>query len=86
MGPSGGGKSTVIALLEAFYEVQVGAVLLDGVDVREYEHRFLHQLVSIVGQEPTLFGRSVRENILLGMTESERENALATKAGILCLL
>jgi len=69
VGPSGGGKSTCIALLERFYEPQQGLVTLDGRDVREYDHQRFHGLVSIVGQEPTLFGRSVRENILYGLPD-----------------
>lgn len=69
VGPSGGGKSTVISLFERLYEVAEGQVLLDGRDVRDFDHRWYHEQVSIVGQEPTLFGRSVRENILYGLTE-----------------
>jgi len=69
VGPSGGGKSTCISLLERFYEPQSGSVTLDGRDVREYDHEQFHELVSIVGQEPTLFGRSVRENILYGLPD-----------------
>lgn len=42
-------------------------VLLDGLPVHEYDHHWLHRNVSIVGQEPTLYARSIRENIIYGM-------------------
>eukprot|EP00928_Gymnodinium_smaydae_P030151 TRINITY_DN2248_c0_g7_i1.p1 TRINITY_DN2248_c0_g7~~TRINITY_DN2248_c0_g7_i1.p1 ORF type:complete len:927 (-),score=187.63 TRINITY_DN2248_c0_g7_i1:144-2924(-) len=67
VGPSGGGKSTVVSLFERLYEVSEGSVLLDGRDVRDFDHRWFHEQVSIVGQEPTLFGRSIRDNILYGL-------------------
>eukprot|EP00929_Paragymnodinium_shiwhaense_P097607 TRINITY_DN59242_c0_g1_i1.p1 TRINITY_DN59242_c0_g1~~TRINITY_DN59242_c0_g1_i1.p1 ORF type:complete len:879 (-),score=183.49 TRINITY_DN59242_c0_g1_i1:570-3206(-) len=73
VGPSGGGKSTVISLLERLYEAGSGSVLLDGRDVRDYPHDWYHEQLSIVGQEPTLFGRSIRENILYGLAEDRSE-------------
>ena len=42
-------------------------VMLDGIPVHEYNHHWLHQSVSIVGQEPTLYARSIRENIIYGI-------------------
>ena len=42
-------------------------VMLDGIPVHEYNHHWLHQSVSIVGQEPTLYARSIRENIIYGL-------------------
>ncbi|CAM9303539.1 unnamed protein product, partial [Discosporangium mesarthrocarpum] len=67
VGPSGGGKSSCIALLENFYQPSEGEVLLDGVPVHRYEHAWLHRNVSIVGQEPTLYARSIKENIVFGL-------------------
>uniref|UniRef100_A0A1I7RYP1 ABC transporter domain-containing protein n=2 Tax=Bursaphelenchus xylophilus TaxID=6326 RepID=A0A1I7RYP1_BURXY len=69
VGPSGAGKSSIIALLEYFYEVNKGKIKLDGVDIKEYAHRFYHQQVSLVSQEPTLYSGSVRYNILYGCEE-----------------
>jgi ABC-type multidrug transport system fused ATPase/permease subunit len=50
VGASGGGKSTVISLIQRFYDVQQGAVLLDGVDVRDVDHEYLHSAVALVAQ------------------------------------
>lgn len=67
VGPSGGGKSTCIALFQRLYEPQQGSVRLDGRDIRDYDHGAFQLAVSVVGQEPILFGRSIRENILYGL-------------------
>jgi len=75
VGPSGGGKSTVISLFERIYEVAKGSVTLDSEDVRYFDHHWYHEQVSIVGQEPTLFGRSVRENILYGLPSDHPAHA-----------
>ena len=77
-GPSGSGKSTIIQLLERFYDPQQGAVLLDGVDVKTLNVRWLRQQLGLVGQEPVLFTGSVAENIAygkLGATRGEVEEA-----------
>ena len=73
VGPSGGGKSTCISLLEHFYEPTSGEVLIDSVPVRNYEHKFLHSKVALVGQEPVLFARSVKENIAYGLSSDHGE-------------
>ncbi|KAL1236040.1 ABC-type oligopeptide transporter ABCB9 [Trichinella spiralis] len=75
VGPSGGGKSSCIALLEHFYEPSSGQVLLDGVPVQEYDHKFFHKKVSLVSQEPVLFARSIRENISYGLEADEVSTA-----------
>ncbi|KAL6732530.1 hypothetical protein Aduo_003282 [Ancylostoma duodenale] len=67
VGPSGGGKSSCIAMLEHFYEPNGGEVLLDGVPIREYDHKYLHTKVALVGQEPVLYARSVTENVGYGL-------------------
>ncbi|CAD5232667.1 unnamed protein product [Bursaphelenchus xylophilus] len=69
VGPSGAGKSSIISLLEYFYETTKGVIKLDGVDIREYAHRFYHQQVSLVSQEPTLYSGSIKDNILYGCEE-----------------
>ncbi|KAI0558615.1 ABC transporter [Gracilaria domingensis] len=66
VGSSGCGKSTTVRLIERFYDVQEGQVLLDGIDVRELNVRFLRSQIGYVGQMPTLFMLSIRENIALG--------------------
>lgn len=67
VGPSGGGKSTCISLLEHFYEPTSGEVLIDSIPVQNFEHKYLHSKVSLVGQEPVLFARSIKENIAYGL-------------------
>ncbi|CAJ1456642.1 unnamed protein product [Effrenium voratum] len=78
VGPSGGGKSTCVALLERLYEVQAGQVLLDHQDVMSFGSDYT-QMVSAVSQEPMLFGCSIRENILYGLPEDHpsRRDALS---------
>lgn len=66
VGPSGGGKSSCIALLEHFYEPLSGEVLLDGINIKDYNHKYLHKKIALVGQEPILYSRAVHENITYG--------------------
>jgi len=67
VGPSGNGKSTVIGLLKRLYKAHEGRVTLDGTDLWSFPHRDFHRAISIVGQEPVLYARSVRENIVYGL-------------------
>ncbi|XP_072331104.1 antigen peptide transporter 1-like [Scyliorhinus torazame] len=67
VGPSGGGKTTCVALLERFYQPQSGEILLDGKPIEEYEHKYYHNKVVLVSQEPVLFARSVEANIAYGL-------------------
>ncbi|KAL2022705.1 hypothetical protein VTK56DRAFT_4786 [Thermocarpiscus australiensis] len=67
VGASGSGKTSIISLLERFYDVNKGQILFNGKDITEvnvYEHR---KLLSLVAQEPSLFQGTIRENILLGV-------------------
>eukprot|EP00123_Amoebidium_parasiticum_P014101 comp22331_c0_seq1/m.33194 comp22331_c0_seq1/g.33194 ORF comp22331_c0_seq1/g.33194 comp22331_c0_seq1/m.33194 type:complete len:778 (-) comp22331_c0_seq1:469-2802(-) len=73
VGPSGGGKSSVINLVEHFYEPASGKVLIDGLDIGDYDHEFLHEKVVLVGQEPVLFARSIKDNIIYGLKGTHRE-------------
>jgi len=78
VGPTGAGKSTISALLARFYDVTGGAVLIDGVDVREVTQRSLRGQIGIVLQDPFLFTGTVRENIRYGRldaTDAEVERA-----------
>ncbi|KAG9330198.1 hypothetical protein JZ751_026115 [Albula glossodonta] len=73
VGPSGGGKSTCVSLLERFYEPQEGEILLDGQPLHQYQHKYLHRKVAMVGQEPVLFSGSIRENIAYGLLDCPLE-------------
>ncbi|XP_067609528.1 antigen peptide transporter 2 isoform X1 [Pseudorca crassidens] len=77
VGPSGSGKSTVAALLQNLYQPTEGQVLLDGEPISQYERRYLHQQVVLVGQEPVLFSGSVRDNITYGLKGCSDEKVLA---------
>ncbi|NTV14572.1 MAG: ABC transporter ATP-binding protein [Desulfobulbaceae bacterium] len=65
VGATGAGKSTIISLLERFYDPDLGVVRLDGIDLKELEPRFLRGQIGLVMQEVYLFPASVRENIVL---------------------
>ena len=66
VGPSGGGKSTALALLLRFYEPQSGSILIDGQDIAERSRRSLRAQIGYVGQDAHLFSASIRENIAFG--------------------
>jgi ATP-binding cassette, subfamily B, bacterial MsbA len=76
VGRSGSGKTTLVGLVPRFYDVQKGAVLLDGVDVREYRLTDLRSQVSLVSQDVVLFNDTIRNNIAfnaVGKTDAELE-------------
>jgi ATP-binding cassette subfamily B (MDR/TAP) protein 1 len=77
VGESGSGKSTVIALLERFYDPSAGEVTLDGVDIRRLRLKWLRAQMGLVSQEPALFATSIRENILLGKEDATEEEVVA---------
>jgi len=66
VGSSGSGKSSVIALLERFYDPSSGRILIDGKDIRMINLRSLRRRIALVSQEPALFATTIYENILYG--------------------
>ena len=70
VGPSGAGKSTVLGLLLRFHDPQAGAVLVDGIDVRELDPVELRGHIALVPQQPTIFAASARDNIRYGRLEA----------------
>lgn len=70
VGGSGSGKSTVISLIERFYEPLAGKILLDGAEIKELDLRWLRQQIGLVNQEPALFATTIRENILYGKDDA----------------
>ncbi|KAL1538629.1 ABC transporter B member 15 [Salvia divinorum] len=82
VGQSGSGKSTIIGLIERFYDPLKGAVKIDGRDIKTYDLRSLRKHVALVSQEPTLFAGTIRQNITYGADEGvgEAEVVEAAKA------
>ncbi|VDM61485.1 unnamed protein product [Angiostrongylus costaricensis] len=76
VGPSGGGKSSIVSLIQHFYEPNSGTVTIDGVNIRDISHTFYHQKISLVAQEPVLYNGSVRYNILYGCDWATEEDML----------
>jgi ATP-binding cassette subfamily B (MDR/TAP) protein 1 len=74
VGQSGSGKSTVIGLIERFYDPQNGSILIDERDIKTYNLRKLRSHIALVSQEPTLFAGTIRENIVYG-----KENAIESE-------
>lgn len=65
VGATGAGKSSIISILSRFYEIQKGQILLDGVDIKDYELSFLRNNISIVLQDVFLFSDTIKNNISL---------------------
>lgn len=77
VGPSGSGKSTTFALLQRFYDVTHGAVLVDGVDVREVLPGNLRHRFAYVEQESTIFAGTIADNIRFGKVDASDEEVIA---------
>lgn len=77
VGPSGAGKTTFASLIPRFYEATEGAVMVDGVDVRDVTRHDLREQLSIVGQQALLFNGTIRENIALGRSDATDEQIVA---------
>ncbi|MDP3960715.1 MAG: ABC transporter transmembrane domain-containing protein [Pseudorhodobacter sp.] len=83
VGPSGAGKTTILQLLQRFYDPQQGAVRLDGVDLRDMARGDFRRCMALVPQDPVIFATSARENIRFGRpeaTDAEVEAAAAAAA------
>ncbi|XP_025013797.2 putative multidrug resistance protein [Ricinus communis] len=81
VGGSGSGKSTIIALLQRFYDPIEGEVLLDGYKIRRLQLKWLRSQIGLVNQEPVLFATSIKENILFGKEGASMDDVItAAKA------
>ncbi len=76
VGSSGSGKSTLVSLIPRFYEVTAGAVLIDGVDVREYTQASLRKNIAVVTQDTFLFNDTLRNNIAYGDIHASEERII----------
>ncbi|OEL31856.1 ABC transporter B family member 19 [Dichanthelium oligosanthes] len=91
VGGSGSGKSTVVALIERFYDPNQGQVLLDNVDIKTLQLKWLRDQIGLVNQEPALFATTILENILYGkpdatMAEAEAAATSANAHSFIALL
>ena len=77
VGPSGGGKSTVLNLILRFYEIEGGAITIDGQDITSVTRRSLRSQISYVGQDVFLFRTTVRENIAFGRPGASEADIIA---------
>jgi ATP-binding cassette, subfamily B, bacterial MsbA len=81
VGPSGGGKTTLVSLLPRFWDVDRGRVLLDGIDVRELGLAELRGAIGIVPQDPALFSGTIRDNIAYARPGASAEDVEAAARG-----
>lgn len=77
VGPSGGGKSTICALLPRFYNAVSGSITIDGVDVKKWQLKALRSCIGIVQQELYMFSGTVKENIIYGKPDATEEEIIA---------
>jgi len=73
VGPTGAGKTTIAGLLTRFYEIQEGAILIDGHDIRHVTQHSLRSQIGVVQQDPFLFTGTIRDNIRYGRLEATDE-------------
>ncbi|KAL5572555.1 hypothetical protein UlMin_022152 [Ulmus minor] len=76
VGKSGCGKSTVIGLIQRFYDVERGLVKVDGLDIREVDIQWYRKHTALVSQEPVIYSGSIRENILFGKLDASENEVL----------
>jgi ATP-binding cassette subfamily B (MDR/TAP) protein 1 len=79
VGASGAGKSSVVALLERWYDQTAGSITLDGQNIQDLNLRYLRTKIRLVQQEPVLFSGTVFDNVAYGLLGTEHENASAEK-------
>ena len=77
VGPSGSGKSTIINLIPRLYDVQIGTVKFDGINVRRLDLEFLRKSVGVVSQETYLFNGTIRENLQYANPDATEEDMIA---------
>lgn len=77
LGPSGAGKSTLASLILRFYDPQTGSILIDGMNIKNYQRESLRREIGIVLQDSILFGTTIEENIAYGKLDATREEIIA---------
>lgn len=82
VGTSGCGKSTIIQLLQRFYEPEEGTITINGINIKDFDLKYLRKTFGVVSQEPVLFNGSFRDNIKYNKEDATEEEIIeaATKA------
>lgn len=80
VGESGSGKSTVISLLQRFYDPDSGTITLDGIEIQKFQLKWLRQQMGLVSQEPILFNETIRANIAYGKGGNATEGEIIEAA------
>jgi ATP-binding cassette subfamily B protein len=80
LGPTGSGKTTLVNLIPRFYHYTSGSLKLDGIELNQFAPEYLRKHIGIVEQEPFLFSRTIRENIILGVDRVVDEAEIETVA------
>lgn len=75
VGESGCGKSTVISLLQRYYNFGLGQIMLDGIDIQNFNLKWLRRQMGLVSQEPILFNETIRANIMYGKEAGDASEA-----------
>ena len=73
VGESGCGKSTTVNLIERLYETTAGEIFIDGIEIKRFDIKYLRSLIGYVQQEPVLFNKSIRDNLIFGRDEQLKE-------------
>ena len=76
VGESGSGKSTIVALIERFYDPTSGQITIDEIDLKEYNLNSVRRSIGYVGQEPILFSGTIKENLLFGKEDATDEEMI----------
>ncbi|KAF9153548.1 Multidrug resistance protein 1 [Actinomortierella ambigua] len=73
VGHSGSGKSTIVGLLERFYDIAGGSLTIDGVEVKDFNVGHLRDTIGLVSQEPILFNATIKQNIIYGVRKDQQQ-------------
>lgn len=76
VGQSGSGKSTVISLIERFYDPEAGEVLIDGINLKHFQLKWIRSKIGLVSQEPVLFTSSIKDNIIYGKDDDPNDEEI----------
>ncbi|MCY3832214.1 MAG: ABC transporter ATP-binding protein [Chloroflexi bacterium] len=77
VGPTGAGKTSIANLIARFYDVSDGALLIDGIDIREVKQRSMRQQMALVSQDPFIFAGTIADNIRFGVPEASMQEVIA---------